>query len=171
MDLNTVLAISAMISALSTFAYVILVVFTLRYVDQQLDELKKNRSLQVLLAIFGELRIPEAREARRYIYERKPVDTKDLSDDGLKEHLRKIEVVTTAFNRIGYLAKGKYINPELMLPAYWPMIWRCWKRCEDLITLARRKRGEPTYLENFQYLFELAEQYRRDSGVREPEFF
>lgn len=171
MNWNTMVSIATIISALATFLYAILVAFTLWYIHRQLEEFKKNRVLQVLLAIFGELRTSESRRARQYIYEQTPVDVKSLSNDKLKKHMRKIEVVITAFNRIGYLAKERYINPKLMLPAYWPMIWRCWKKCENLTVFTRIRRNEPDYLKNFQYLFELAEQYRINNNLPEPIFF
>jgi hypothetical protein len=141
------------------------------YARIQVKEIKQNRKLQEVVAIFKELKTPELVAARRYIYESFPEDLEGIELGQLKTHLQKAEVAFIVFDRLGYLIEQGHVDKEPILDNYWPLIWRCWKKSEKLIHWTREQRGQKESLRKFEYLFNLAEVYRIQHGYPRPKFF
>lgn len=155
---------SAITTAVATGTYTLLFAFAVHIAYSQWKS-------QETLTIFKELQAKDLVDARRYIYENFPESLIGLEDNQIKDHFHKAEAAFLAYDRIGYLLYEDHVDEEHIMENYWSSIWRCWQRGKDLIELARKRRGEPDYLDNFEYLFELAEDYRVRNEYEEPKFW
>jgi len=153
-----------------TWLYVILVFVTLCFIYGQLREARTNRTLNAVLAAFGELQRPDTHEARRYILTALPSQLDGVEESVRARHLEKIRPATLAFHHVGYLIREDYLDPayETIMGYTWPAAWRCWKKSEELIQGERRRRGEKGYMIGFEFLFKLSESYRLIHNYPEP---
>jgi len=159
------------VGAIATCIYAVLVLYTLYYIRGQLGEMKSTRTRDAALSVFKELQSKEARDARRYIYGSVPTNIEGITDDERQNHLEKAEEAIIAFDRIGYLVREGHIDPDPILMPAWSIVWRCWRKCENLIRWAAEKRNDPHYLEHFRHLFERSEAYRKENNLDEPTFY
>ena len=157
--------------AFFTLAYVVLVAFTLGYIHKQLEQQKKEHRLQETLTILKELQTQELFNQRRYIYENLPETIEGVDGNQLKAHMRKVDLAIVAFNRIGYLMDKGYVDTESILENHWSVVWRCWQKSKNLIKWEREIRNEPKHFEEFEYLFNLSEEYRLQNGYEEPKIY
>ena len=162
---------TALGTLLATWVYVILVFITLFYIAGQFREARSDRKRETALSAFRELQTKEARDARRYIYGTVPLNLEGLNDELLQQYLEAAEEAMLAFERIGYLIYEGHVDSEPILVNHWPVVWKSWKKTQGLIVWARGKRGEVTYFNNFDYLFQIAEKYRVQHGYPEPKFY
>ena len=151
--------------------YVFLVLVTLIYVIMQVLEMKRNRKLQSAVLIFEELKSTINREARKKLYKKVPNDISDLRDEYLEKYLDIVQEAVLSFDRIGYLIQEGYMDSDPILKLCWRLIWRSWKKSENIINWVREKRGELMYLHRFQELFDLSELYRIQNGYEEPKIY
>lgn len=169
------------ISALTCFAtwiyvglmglYVWLVFETLRYIRKQLVQQEKEHKFQETITIFKELQTQELFDQRRYIYENFPENIEGIDGNQLKAHIQKPEVALVVFDRIGYLIRKGHIDAESIMENHWSSIWRCWRKSRNLIGWVREQRNETTYLEYFEHLFNVSEDYRIQNGYPEPKIY
>ena len=171
MDWNVIIAIAAVLTAISTTVYVVLFAIALRIALYQLIEFEKSRKLQATLAIFRELKTRDFIDNRRYIYDFLPEKIEGVESDQLKDYFLEIEVALAAFDRVGYLLRENHIDAEPILENYWASVWRCWKKSKNIIAWVREKRGQKDYFSNFEHLFHLSEDYRIQKGYEEPKFY
>ncbi len=157
--------------AFATWTYVVLFVVSIMLLYFQLKGLNKDRRLQAVLVIFRELKAQNLIEMRRYILESFPENIEGIETSGLKAHIQKAELALEVFKRIGYLIDKGHIDAGPIMENYWSLIWRCWKKSKGIIEWAREQRGEPTYLDSFKYLFDLAEDYRVSNNLQEPKIY
>lgn len=168
--MEAIAILAAVVTAIATSVYTIIFGLVSRLAFVQIKELKNTREIQVPLAIFEELKTEAFIDERRYIYERFPEKVEEVEPAQLKAHLQEAEVALAAFQRIGYLVKKGYIDSEPILESYWTILWRCWKKSEKLVRWSREQRNEVGYLSGFEYLGNLANDYRVKNGYSEPTF-
>ncbi|KKQ56278.1 MAG: hypothetical protein US74_C0016G0002 [Parcubacteria group bacterium GW2011_GWA2_38_13] len=168
---DNVTAVWQALTAIATGLYVVLVFFTLLVIYYQLKELKKSRTLHALITLFDVLQNSEARRARKYIHDNMPVKVRGLTVEELEKHLERMWEAVAAFDRIGYFLQKGYVHTDEIVPLFWAMVWRCWKKSEKLIRLTRRKRGDPIYRAGFEYFFIVSDAYREEHGYKKPRFY
>lgn len=164
MDWNIVTAISTALYA-GMFAFAVIIAL------RQLDELKKRGRFQATLAVFRELKSKDFISERRYIYDFLPESIEGVEGSQLKDYFLEIEAALTAFDRVGYLLRENHIEKEPILENYWASVWRCWKKSKSLVAWVREKRTQKDYFRNFEYLFNLSEDYRVQHEYEEPKFY
>ncbi len=160
-----------MVTAIATALYSAMFFVALIVARRQLKELEKSGKLQATLTIFRELKTREFIEDRRYIYDNLPENTESIEAVQLKSYFLSVESALTAFDRVGYLMREEHIDAEAILENYWASVWRCWKKTKNLVIWAREQRGQKDYFRNFEYLFNLSEDYRVQKGYEEPKFY
>lgn len=161
---------AAVITAIATVFYSLSFIIGLVIAIVQIGEFQKSRKLQVVFAIFEELKSPNLIEQRRYLYEKFPENIEGIDEAQLKDHFKAVELALTSFSRIGYLLQERYIDAEPILKNHWALIWRCWRKSRDYVKWARKQRAQEDYFENFEQLHELAEEHRIKNGYPEPRF-
>lgn len=159
------------LTAIATTVYAILVLATLIVIYKQLIEFGKSRAIHTSLALFDSLQSSKARKARKYIHDNLPVPVKKLTIEELEKHLEGMWEAVAGFDRLGYFLKRGYIHEDDIVPLFWAIVWRCWKKSEKLIRLMRRKRGDSIYRAGFEYFFEVSEIYRERHGYKKPRFY
>lgn len=168
MDLMT---LAGIITAVATSLYTFFFLFALWFAYIQTRGFEKNRKLQVVLAIFQELQTTSTRGARKNLYTQVPTEISSLGDEDLEKYLEITQTAIMSLDRIGYIIKEGHMDPESILILCWALVWRSWKKSENIINWVREKRGEPTYLHYFKYLFDLSEAYRIENNLRKPKFY
>ena len=138
-----------MLTSLSTFAYTILFSFALWFAYVQTRGFEKNRKLQATILIFEELKSTINREARKRLYRQMPNDISDLRDEYLEKYLDIVQEAVLSFGRISYLIQTGHMDSDSILELCWRLIWRSWKKSENIIKWVREKREEPMYLHRF----------------------
>ena len=79
-----------------------------------------------------------------------------------------IEAVCTLFDYIGVLLRLKYIDEELLFRQFYDVVIKCWIKLKDLIKFEREpERKAETYMEDFEYLYERAKEYKRSRNVHD----
>lgn len=163
--------IIALITCGATCVYVILVAFTLGYIHRQLAQQKKEHKLQETLVMFEKLQSQEVVKARRYIYENFPETIEGLNNNQLRVHIQKAEIAFITFDMIGYLVDKDHLDVTPILEKCWGLIWRCWQKSKDIIERERKQRGHEDYLDRFESLFRLCEDYRLQKQLSEPKIY
>lgn len=169
--MNTIIDWVTLATCIATWVYVLLVAVTLWYIHRQLEQQKKEHQLQETLTILKELQTQELFDQRRYIYESFPENIEGIDSIELKAYMRKVDLALVAFNRIGYLVNKGYVDTESILENHWSVVWRCWKKSKNLIKWERAMRNELNHFKDFEYLFDLTEEYRVKHGYEEPKIY
>ncbi|HEV7999147.1 MAG TPA: hypothetical protein VGP63_04655 [Planctomycetaceae bacterium] len=162
---------AAIVTAVATSLYTVSFLVAVWIALAQTKEFQASRKLQVLLAIFEEMKSPTLVEQRRYLYQKFPETIEGVDHKQIGEHFRQVEMALTSFSRIGYCLEHGYIEAEPILDNQWALIWRCWRKSKQSIEWARKERCESDYFKSFENLYKLAEEYRIRKGLREPKFF
>ncbi|MDO8659501.1 MAG: hypothetical protein Q7K54_02770 [Candidatus Parcubacteria bacterium] len=159
------------INAIATSLYTLFFLVGLWFAYVQARGFEKNRKLQATILIFEELKSTINREARKRLYKQVPNDISDLRDEYLEKYLNIVQEAVLSFDRISYLIQTGHMDSDSILELCWRLIWRSWKKSENLINWVREKRSEPMYLHRFQELFDLSESYRMQNGYEEPKIY
>lgn len=160
-----------MVTAIATFLYALLFFGALLLAYVQTMGFEKNRKFQAALTIWKELQTRESLNARRYIYEGLPEDIKGLDDNQLKSHIQKAEKAFTDLDMIGYLAEKNHIDITPILEKFWAPIWKCWQKSRNIVYQERGRRSQEDYLNKFEYLFCLTEDYRLQNQFPKPKVY
>jgi len=159
------------VTAFATSIYTVLVAVTFYFIWRQLKEMNSTRKREATLVVFRELQAREARDARRYIYTTVPMEIEGIGDDELQTHLERSEEALVSLDRVGFLVGEEHVDSDPLMETVWAMVWRCWRKSEVLIRWTRGKRNDPTYLNRFEYLFEVSEEFRLINGYEEPQIY
>lgn len=151
--------------------YVILVAYTFSTIKEQLREQKKARKFQETISIFREIQAKDLDEPRRYTEEEMPESIEGVGYEKLWERIHRIEPVIINLDRVGYLVRQDHIDRLMILETYWPSIWRSWKKAESLIRWLGEQRNEKGAYREYEYLFDLSEDYRIQNEFPEPKFY
>ncbi len=159
------------VTAVATSVYALLVALTIALARKQLLAMNEARKMQSVLAVFREIHAKEARDARRYIYQKVPREIAGIEAGELQRHLEAAEEALIAFDRLGYMLKAGHISVEPIAERVWSAVWRCWTRSKELIRWAQEQRSDPTYLDGFKYLFDEVEAYRASENLPESSIY
>lgn len=80
-----------------------------------------------------------------------------------------VERVRATFNHVGSLLKGKLIQEEPLMNGLWHTGRVCWICLEQNIMIERDQRKTKSYMESFQYFYEIVETYRKKKNLDEVE--
>lgn len=168
MSLDLLVSIAQMIEAIA-------VVITVIYAWGQLRAMRYERLLGAVWEIFRELDAPEKHEARNFVY-RHTALFKELYHDH-QENLSKLpeeaerlaNVVSSSFDRVGYVVNRGLVPLSLILEGFHPSIARSWVALEPYIKALRKARYHPKHEQYFEFLGTeaLARYISREDVIRE----
>ena len=133
---------------------------------------RKQYRFSALAEVFKLLNDEKHRVARRVVYNfykgrEGCVGSLSLLDLGFPEgtptnHIIKEyqAIVRNDFNQIGSLIKNKLLPEKAFMDTYWYAILRCWMALEAEIRKERDTRGHPSYMKNFEDLYNRSDRYR-----------
>lgn len=134
------------------------VVITVIYAWRQLRAMRHEQLLGAVWEIFRELDAPEKHEARIFVYQN-AVLFKEL-DRNPHENISKLpedaerlaNVVSSSFDRVGYVVNRGLIPLSLILENFHPSIARSWVALEPYIKALRNNRYHPEHEQYFELL-------------------
>jgi len=168
MSLDLLASIAQIIEAIA-------VVITVIYAWGQLRAMRHEQLLGAVWEIFRELDAPEKHEARNSVY-RHAALFKDLDHNPQatlaklpEEAERLANVVSSSFDRVGYVVNRGLIPLSLILEGFHPSIARSWVALEPYIKALRKTRYHPKHEQYFEFLGTeaLARYISREQVIRE----
>jgi len=128
----------------------------------QLREMAKERHLGAFIELFKILSSDQAREDRKYVYNKLPSQAGPLS----KEDFSKAERVWASLDYVGLLIDYGIIPENLVMEMYHEMFIKCWMKLEPHIKYQQKIRGG-RYQKYFQKLVERSEKYHKEYYPKE----
>lgn len=132
----------------------------------QLRHLRASNELEALLALIAQLREPELQQAFHFV---QTALEDRLEDPAYRGELARLGYIDAAvhpemevcnwFNEVGTLVKNRLIDEGTFLDLFARLVTYYWSRLEPAIAILRRLRG-PSQYENFEYLVQLAIQWK-----------
>jgi hypothetical protein len=139
-------------------------VFALGYAVRQVKEARKARVLSAYLTFESRLTSPQARQDRRFIYEKNLDSPATLTP----EEREIIERVCVPFDILGVLVREDLMYRPLVFKPFYDVIIKYWIKTFDFICYERNPgRKFQTYMQDFQYLYDQSEEFRRMQGYPE----
>lgn len=146
----------AILASLSTIISAGVIIYAAIVAVGQLREMTRARQLEATREIFAHLETPEARELRKFVYELtgKPED--------LSEYYQgKVLSVIATLDNVGFLVNLGLMPKDTMLPFYYDIFLKCWKKLKPYVEYQRDKRGLKKYAANLENVAKLSEEYRK----------
>ena len=133
-----------------------------------MKEARKARVLEAYLMFESRLTSPEAREQRKCVHEADLEDPKKIT---LEDRLI-LENVRTTFDILGILVREDLMYRPLIFKPFYDNIIKCWKKAYDYIDHERRPNRETSSdMQDFEYLFNEAEKYRKQNRLPELDIY
>lgn len=151
--------ISTLLMVLITLSAVLYAIKQVNEAKKQVDEAQKTRILSAYLTFESRLINEHAREARKYLYENSFENPSAITPAD-KEVLERI---CTTFDILGVLVREDLMYRPLVFKPFYDVIIKCWEKTYDFIDYERKPtRKAQTYMQDFEYLYEQAEKYRKE---------
>lgn len=129
----------------------------------QWREAKKARILPAYLHFESIIGNPTSRAARKFIYEENQKNLVDPTD----EVREKIDLVCVPFDIMGVLVKEKLMHTPLVFSPFYDVIIKVWSKTSPFIHAQRENRENESYMADFEFLYEEAENFRVKKGYKE----
>jgi hypothetical protein len=161
------------VNTYALFWFIISIVFMffsarfLKVLGTQARVISKTLRLQGMLAVFQILETPEVLQARGIIHKLSE-DPESMAEAEFDTRIREMRPALIAFHKVGYLVSGGYVELEPIVAYFWTGVWRSWNKAKGFIQRERKRRNDETYMDKFDYLFQMSEQHRLKHNLPEP---
>ncbi len=148
---------AAIISAVAAIILAIFAVIQLRHME-------KHRNIDVSMKLFEWAQIDRFRKAFRWIEE--DFHFKNYEDYRALE-VKNVEAseypfeVTSFFEQVGFLVEKKFVDLDVVDDRLGMYIVSNWQKLEPWIVAVREKKGDATFGEHFQRLYERTVKYMK----------
>jgi hypothetical protein len=146
----TLIELTAIVTAAGGIAAAILFILQLRHMDQ-------HRDLEISLKLFEWAETDKLRRAFRWI-------EKNFHFENLEQYKAAVETnlevsdypyeVEAFFEEVGFLVNKKYVDIDVIVDRLGAHIVSKWRKLEPWILAIREERGDRTFGEHFQRLYE-----------------
>jgi hypothetical protein len=130
---------------------------------RELSEVADSRHMEVADRLFAELNSPESIEARRWIFQKLPVDPQEgilsLTSEG-QAHVKR---TLNSLDRVAFLTQARWIPDELVMPWMNPMIVKAWVKLKPYVDYESSRRNEPDYYQHARQLAERCLAWRKEN--------
>ena len=141
---------AAILSALAGVSATVFILLQLRHMEQ-------HRNLEVSMKLFEWAESERLRKAFRWIEEEFQFENYEKYK---AEEAKSFEVsdypyeVEAYFEEVGFLVVKKFVDLDIIVDRLGPYIIADWKRLEPWIFALRKERGDETFGEHFQKLYQ-----------------
>lgn len=153
----TLIELTAIVSATGGIIAAILFILQLRHMDQ-------HRDLEISIKLFEWAETDRLRKAFRWI-------EKDFHFENLKQHKDEGEKnydvfdypyqVEAFFEEVGFLVNKRFVDIDVIVDRLGGYIVSNWRKLEPWILAIREDRGDKTFGEHFQKLYEKTTAYMK----------
>ena len=148
---------SAIISAT---AGILLAVFTVI----QLRHMEKHRNIEVSMKLFEWAENDRLRRAFRWVEEKFQFENLEKYRNDVKSDFEISDYpyeVTAFFEQVGFLVEKHFVDLDVIDDRLGPYVVSNWKKLESWIMALRKEKGDETFGEHFQRLYEKTISYMR----------
>ena len=150
---------TAVLSALAGISATVFILLQLRHMDQ-------HRDLEISLKLFDWAETDKLRRAFRWVERGFQFEDYDKYKAEVEENLEVSDYpyqVEAFFEEVGFLVNKKFVNIDVIVDRLGAFIVSNWKRLEPWIVAMRKERGDKTFGEHFQKLYEKTTAYMKKS--------
>jgi hypothetical protein len=148
---------SAIISAT---AGILLAAFTVI----QLRHMEKHRNIEVSMKLFEWAENDRLRRAFRWVEEKFQFENLEKYRNDVKSDFEISDYpyeVTAFFEQVGFLVEKHFVDLDVIDDRLGPYVVSNWKKLESWIMALRKEKGDETFGEHFQRLYEKTISYMR----------
>ena len=155
----TIIEWTAVLSTLAGISATVFILLQLRHMDQ-------HRDLEVSLKLFEWAETDRLRNAFRWVEEK--FDFSDFekykseveSDSEVRDYPYEVEAY---FEEVGFLVNKRFVDIDVIVDRLGAYIIADWKKLEPWILAMRKERGDRTFGEHFQRLYEKTVEYLKSN--------
>jgi len=157
--LVTLIELTAILSALAGVSATVFILLQLRHMD-------KHRDLEISMKLFEWAETERLRKAFRWV--ETEFHFKDL-DQYKIEVEKNFEIsdypyqVEAFFEEVGFLINKKFVDIDVIVDRLGAYIVSNWKKLEPWVLALREERGDKTFGEHFQKLYEKTIRYMKET--------
>jgi hypothetical protein len=132
----------------------------------QLRHMEQHRNLEISMKLFEWAESEKLRKAFRWIEERfqfenyEKYKAEEEKDFEVSDYPYEVEAY---FEEVGFLVNKKFVDLDVIVDRLGAYIVSDWKKLEPWIMAMRKERGDRTFGEHFQKLYEKTVEYMKRS--------
>lgn len=153
----TLIEWTAVVSAVAGISAAIFILIQLRHMDQ-------HRDLEISMKLFEWAETENMRNAFRWVEKEFQFVSLDKYMAEVAENLDVSDYpyrVEAFFEEVGFLVNKKFVDIDVIVDRLGAFIISNWKKLEPWIQVMRKERGDRTFGEHFQKLYEKTIAYMR----------
>jgi hypothetical protein len=146
----TLIELTAIISALAGISATLFVLVQLRHMD-------KHRDLEISMKLFEWAETERLRKAFRWVETEFNFEDFEKYKAEVEENFEVSDYpyqVEAFFEEVGFLVNKKFVDIDVIVDRLGAYIISNWKKLEPWISAMRKERGDKTFGEHFQKLYE-----------------
>jgi hypothetical protein len=150
---------TAVLSALAGISATVFILLQLRHMDQ-------HRDLEISLKLFDWAETDRLRRAFRWVEREFQFEDYDKYKAEVEENFEVSDYpyqVEAFFEEVGFLVNKKFVDIDVIVDRLGAFIVSNWKKLEPWIVAMRKERGDKTFGEHFQKLYEKTIAYMKKS--------
>jgi len=150
---------TAVLSALAGISATVFILLQLRHMDQ-------HRDLEISLKLFDWAETDRLRKAFRWVEREFQFEDYDKYKAEVEENFEISDYpyqVEAFFEEVGFLVNKKFVDIDVIVDRLGAFIVSNWRKLEPWIIAMRKERGDKTFGEHFQKLYEKTIAYMKKS--------
>jgi hypothetical protein len=150
---------TAVVSAIAAITATVFILVQLRRMDL-------HRNLEISMKLFEWAETERLRKAFRWIDTEFKFENYEKYKTDIEENFEVSDYpyqVEAYFEEVGFLVNKKYVDVDVIVDRLGAYIVSNWKRLEPWILVLRKERGDETFGEHFQKLYEKTITYMKRS--------
>jgi len=158
-NMVTVIEWSAILSALAGISATLFILLQLRHMD-------KHRDLEISMKLFEWAETERLRKAFRWVETEFQFENFEKYKADVKKNFETSDYpyqVEAFFEEVGFLVNKRFVDIDVIVDRLGAYIISNWKMLEPWILAMRKERGDRTFGEHFQKLFEKTVAYMKRS--------
>ena len=155
----TLIELTAILSALAGVSATVFILLQLRHMDQ-------HRDLEISMKLFEWAETEGLRRAFRWVEREFQFENYDKYRAEVEENFEIRDYpyqVEAYFEEVGFLVNKKFVDIDVIVDRLGAYIISNWKKLEPWVLVMRKERGDWTFGEHFQKLFEKTVAYMKGS--------
>jgi len=155
----TLIEWTAVLSALAGISATVFILLQLRHMD-------RHRDLEISMKLFDWAETEGLRKAFRWVEEEFQFEDFEKYKAGVEENYEVSDYpyqVEAFSEEVGFLVNKRFVDIDVIVDRLGAYIVSNWKRLEPWILVMRKERGDRTFGEHFQKLYEKTVAYMKES--------
>jgi len=153
----TLIEWTAVLSALAGISATVFILLQLRHMDQ-------HRDLEISMKLFDWAETEGLRKAFRWVEREFKFEDYEKYKTVVEENFEVSDYpyqVESFFEEVGFLVNKKFVDIDVIVDRLGAYIISNWKKLEPWILVMRKERGDKTFGEHFQKLYEKTVAYMK----------